>query len=148
MKKLVIMSVAALTILALTSQRASAWKQFKFGVGLNLEGSGGGNNLLWGLYKSQQPPAQGYGGYQGPQGSPYGPNFGGYGGGMGGGFGGGFGGLGYNIGTETAPPPLALPGGPQSNKVQPVNYEFDPLGGYGLPVGYEGYTPPSYWPGW
>jgi hypothetical protein len=153
MKKLVFLSVAALSVVALSGQRACAWKQFKFGVGANIEGSAGGNNILWGVWKSQQPPAPGFGGgYPGGPAAPYGPGFGGFGGGYGGGYGRGMGGpLGFNMGTETAPPPMSLPGGTQSNKVQPVNYSYGQDGyvdgGYYLPVGYDVYQPPFYWPG-
>jgi hypothetical protein len=157
MKKLLVLSVVAVTILALSGQRATAWKQFKFGVGLNLEGSGGGNNFLWGAYKSQQPPAQG-GGYPGaiPGGYPgaipggmgggYGPNFDG-------GFGPNFGAAatpGYDIGQETPPPPTPLPANPTPNRVQPVDYQ---AGFYGQnlyrPVGYApaAYQLTPYWPG-
>src|SRR6516225_2120080 len=76
MKKLVFLSVAALSVVALSGQRACAWKQFKFGVGANIEGSAGGNNILWGVWKSQQPPAPGFGGgYPGGPAAPYGPGF-------------------------------------------------------------------------
>src|SRR5437879_642869 len=65
MKKILVLSVSALTVLAISGQNASAWSEFKFGVGLNLAYKGGGNNILWGAYKSQQPPAPGYPGYPG-----------------------------------------------------------------------------------
>jgi hypothetical protein len=62
MKKILLASLLALPLLAVSQQRASAWCQFKFGVGLNLEGSSGGNCLAWGLWKSDQPPPPaGYG---------------------------------------------------------------------------------------
>jgi hypothetical protein len=165
MKKLVFLSVAALSVVALSGQRASAWKQFKFGIGANIEGSSGGNSLLWGALKGQQPPAPGYGGgypgvppgpygpgygggYPGVPAGPYGPGFGGFGAGVGGGM---VGPLGFNIGNETAPPPMSLPRATQSNKVQPVNYSYGQDGyvdgGYYLPVGYDVYQPPFYWPG-
>src|SRR5262249_44722016 len=59
MKKFLLTSVLALPFLAFAHQDASAWHQFKFGVGMNLEGSSGGNSFGWGLWKSQQPPAPG-----------------------------------------------------------------------------------------
>jgi hypothetical protein len=136
MKKFLVLSVATVTLLALSGQRASAWKQIKFGVGLNLEGSSGGNNLLWGLAKGQQPPAQGFGGgypgaFPAPMAAPYGV---------------GLGGPGYQIGQETEP---LTPPQPASNKVQPVGYlpyDYAPAEYY-LPEEYANYLPPFYWPG-
>jgi hypothetical protein len=144
MKKVTILSALAVAALALTCQDAFAWKQFKFGVGMNLEGSAGGNNLLWGLYKSQQPPSPGYGGFPGGYPGQAGPGFGGFGG-MGG-FGGygGVGGMGYSVGQELAPTPSALPPGTVPNRVQPVNYQPFPAAptGYYLPGAFDSYLPP------
>jgi len=80
MKKVTILCALAVTALALTCQDAFAWKQFKFGIGTNLEASGGGNSFGWGLWKSQQPPAPGYGGFQGGYPGQAGPGYGGFGG--------------------------------------------------------------------
>jgi hypothetical protein len=166
MKKIVALSVMALAVLALSGQKASAWSNIKFGVGLNLSYTGGGNNFLWGAYKSQQPPAQGYGAVPPPVpgGIPpampgaFGPGFGGYGPGFGGGFDGGYGAqgaAGYNLGQEAAAAPAAQGSTPPS-KVEPVNYQtpsYNPnpylQAGYGLPVGYQSNQAPapSYWYG-
>src|SRR5947207_1787016 len=71
MKKLIAASVLALLVLASSQQSASAWCNFKFGVGLNFEYSGGNNCLLWGLHRSGQVP-DGYFAYY-PQGPVAGP---------------------------------------------------------------------------
>jgi hypothetical protein len=72
MKKMLALGVLALTLTLASNQQASAWQNVKFGIGLNFQWSGGGNNWLWGLWRSGDVP------------SPYG---GGYGGGYGGDFG-------------------------------------------------------------
>jgi hypothetical protein len=139
MKKFLLMSVLALPFVAASQQEASAWHSFKFGAGINLEGSGGGNSYFWGAMKSQQPPAPGgYGpGFPGaaPTGAP------GYGPVMGSPIG-AFGGPGYDIGSEiptpsaTAEPPAALPSG-----VNKAGYWYPGL----QPVGY--YPAPGYYYG-
>jgi len=131
MKKFLLTSVLALPFLAFAHQDASAWHQFKFGVGMNLEGSSGGNSFAWGLWKSQQPPAPGGYGPGGP--GPYGGFGGGYGGFMGGPVS-AFPGTGYDIDAAptptTAEPPAALPSG-----VKKAGYWY-------------GYQPTSYYSGY
>ena len=75
MKKLLAIGVIALTIIVLSTPTASAWINFKAGIGANLSFQGGGNNFAWGLWRGGQPPGQdqfGYGQH------PYGPQFGGH----------------------------------------------------------------------
>ncbi len=134
MKKFLLTSVLALPFLAFAHQDASAWHQFKFGVGMNLEGSGGGNSLGWGLWKSQQPPAPGGfapGGF-GPGG------FGGYGPGFMGSPVNAFPGTGYDIDAgplapSTAEPPAALPSGV---KKAGYWYGYQPISSYPV-YGYD-----------
>src|SRR5438876_1185003 len=56
--------VAAAWVLA-SHQHASAWVNFKAGIGLNVEWQSGGNSFLWGAVRGAQPP--------GPQCFGYGP---------------------------------------------------------------------------
>jgi hypothetical protein len=44
-------------ILALGLQQAHAWKNIRFGAGVNFECQSGGNSFGWGLCRSAQPPA-------------------------------------------------------------------------------------------
>jgi hypothetical protein len=130
MKKFLLSSVLALPFLAFANQDASAWHQFKFGVGMNLEGSGGGNSLFWGAWKSQQPPAPG--GYGAPFAGPVGHGFGA-------GFGGpvdAFGGMGYDVGKESLPPTTAEPPAPLPSGVKKAGYwdGYEPMGYYPAPV--------------
>jgi hypothetical protein len=56
MKKLFVASALALALTMASHQRASAWSEFKFGVGLNFGWVGGGNSVLWGAYRSAPTP--------------------------------------------------------------------------------------------
>jgi hypothetical protein len=56
MKKFLVTGALALAAVALFQQQASAWKDCKFGIGLNWHYSSGGNNCLWGAFKNGQPP--------------------------------------------------------------------------------------------
>jgi hypothetical protein len=81
MKKLLAMGALAVALLAVSQQQASAWKNVKFGCGLNWEWSSGGNCFGWGLWRSGQPPGPesfGYPGH-GPYGNGFAPMPGGYG---------------------------------------------------------------------
>ncbi|HZZ80487.1 MAG TPA: hypothetical protein VFE62_18430 [Gemmataceae bacterium] len=68
MKRIVIAGLAAVCVMALTQQQASAWVNSRFGVGLNWDIQSGGNSLGWGAWRNGQPPGpeawggQGYGG--------------------------------------------------------------------------------------
>jgi hypothetical protein len=160
MKKILVLSAAALTVLAISGQKASAWCDWKFGVGLNLAYRGGGNNFLWGAYKSQQPPAPGIAGLPGPAPVPGAvpvPAIPGYAPPYGGGYEGGYGAqgaMGYYPGQENPAPSTAQTGTQPTNKVQPVDYQVPAYGQYGYGVGYyqsagaSNYAPPpSYWYG-
>lgn len=63
MKKLLIL-LAAVAALALGPvPRAGAWKEFRFGSGVEVQSRGGGNRLLWGLWDgSSYPPGGSDGG--------------------------------------------------------------------------------------
>jgi hypothetical protein len=135
MKKFLLTSVLALPFLAFANQDASAWHQWKFGVGMNAEGSGGGNDFLWGVWKSQQPPAPpGYGapaaGYPGAYGGGFGAGVGGYGAPVN-----AFPGMGFDIGAgaplsapTTSEPPAPLP---QGVKKAGYWYGYEPAYYYG-----------------
>ena len=56
MKKFLTLGALALTLAVLSTQQASAWTNFKFGVGLNFGYQAGGNNFGWGLFRNGQPP--------------------------------------------------------------------------------------------
>ncbi len=55
MKRILVLSVFAIGMLATTQQEASAWVKTKFGVGLNWDYQSGGNTFLWGLWRNGQP---------------------------------------------------------------------------------------------
>jgi hypothetical protein len=52
MKKLFVAPALALAVTLASQQTASAWSEFKFGVGVNFGWCGGGNRILWGAYHS------------------------------------------------------------------------------------------------
>ncbi len=103
MRKFTLLGLTALALAAMSFEPASAWINFKFGVGLNWNWQSGGNNTLWGLFRNGQPPGNGQpfdpsicpttgcfntgqgqgqsGGCGGGCGNPYG-GYGGYGTGM------------------------------------------------------------------
>src|SRR5262245_12651976 len=56
MKKLFVASALALALTMASQQKASAWSEFKFGIGLNFGWCGGGNRILWGAYHSAPYP--------------------------------------------------------------------------------------------
>jgi hypothetical protein len=56
MKRILGASVAALALVLATQQQASAWHKCNFGIGLNLSCEGGGNCVLWGMFKGAQTP--------------------------------------------------------------------------------------------
>jgi len=55
MKKFAIIGMLALAATALPQQQASAWVNCKFGIGLNIGFSCGGNSWLWGAFRNGQP---------------------------------------------------------------------------------------------
>ncbi len=56
MKKLFVASALALALTVAGQQRASAWSECKFSVGINFGWVGGGNRCLCGLYRSAPYP--------------------------------------------------------------------------------------------
>jgi hypothetical protein len=142
MKKLLAASVLALALVAGSQQPASAWCNFKFGVGLNMEFSSGNNNCFWGMFKSGQvPDGSGYSPFVG--GSPFG-----YAGGP-------FGG--YNSPSPyyaspdpgfTAPAPTPLPAhpGPASQTGAYASYYYPQTApaNYNQPANYYQYANYSY----
>jgi hypothetical protein len=119
MKKILLLSALALPCLAVSQQTASAFCNFKFSCGLNLEYTSGGNCFGWGLWKNGPGPGCCAPGCPVPGGMPYGGPFYGpmaapdYG----------------FIGTE--PPavhPVQYDGGWGYSGYQPVNYYQAPSG--------------------
>lgn len=151
MKKMVLASLLAVTALALSVQNASAWHEFRFSAGFDIQCKGGGNRFLWGLCDSGPYPPCGTG--CGPDAClpcPPCPPM-------------GFGGMPMMADPNCLPgapvPPAAAPkaGQPQG---KPASAEYQPVG-YSSPTGYNypysayqyyygnntGYQVPSYWYG-
>lgn len=59
MKKVLALGLLALGLIALSQQEASAWKNSRFGIGLNWDYQSGGNSFFWGLWRNGQPPGPG-----------------------------------------------------------------------------------------
>ena len=59
MRKIFATGMLAICLIALSQQQASAWTSWKFGIGLDIGWSSGGNNLLWGAWQNGQPPGPG-----------------------------------------------------------------------------------------
>ncbi|MBM4072755.1 MAG: hypothetical protein FJ271_28085 [Planctomycetes bacterium] len=57
MQKSILTAGLALLLSAWFCEPAQAWRNAKFGVGLNWSHQAGGNNLLWGFFRNGQPPA-------------------------------------------------------------------------------------------
>jgi hypothetical protein len=161
MRKAILLSLAALALTCLAQQPASAWCNIRFKAGVDLTWQAGGNDFLWGLYRS--------GPYCGDAGA-YGPSYGGYGVPYGG-YASADGGTGYgmpaapyaagnavspNNGKATVPTgttaPVTQSSYPSSyygSGYQPVGYYYP---GYSYqapsyaPSGYS-YAVPSYWYG-
>ncbi len=117
MKKFLVTGALALSIAALSQQQASAWTNFRVGLGLNLGWQSGGNNWLWGAFRNGQPP--------GPE------------------FGGGI--YGYPPGHH--PHHQHMPfyfghGMPSNGHAMPSNGHGMPLGGYGAPFQGMSFEPP------
>lgn len=125
MKKLLLVGALALTGLAATEQPASAWCNFKFGCGLNMEWSSGCNSFCWGLWQSGQAPGCCAPGCCPPGGMPYGGPF---------------------YGPMGGAPDFGMPGhdfgygGPAPTGTHPVQYNGGWNGDSGYqPVNYGGY---------
>jgi hypothetical protein len=154
MKKILTIGLLALPTALITEQPASAWCNFKFGCGLNISWQSGGNNFLWGLFRSGQPPCSeggfpGYPGYPAYNPNHYGPDEFQY--------------FGYQQknGNRTAPAQASPASTQPANNnhaawngnpaYQPVSYsapENNPYYYYSsYPQSYYGYQVPSYWYG-
>jgi hypothetical protein len=135
MKKFFLMSAAALLALGLSQQQASAWANFKFGIGLNICYTSGNNCLLWGLVRNGQVP---------PFPTDYGPsclNPGGFPAYAGAYYGGEF--SGYDYGHASTTPQTPKTATPSSGGSQAVQYQgWNANAGY-QPVGYS-YQPNPY----
>ncbi|MFO0967647.1 MAG: hypothetical protein U0793_18965 [Gemmataceae bacterium] len=70
MKKVFLLGAIALTLTLAQTRQASAWCNFKFGVGLNLQWQSGDNSCLWGLHRSGPWPGSG-GGYPYGEAAPF-----------------------------------------------------------------------------
>lgn len=132
MKKILIASVVALT-LTTAHQKAHAWSKYNFGVGMNVGWEGGGNTVLWGLFKGQNVPGAPDVGTQG----------GGFPGQKSGGFPGNYGYDPYQFNPAMSP----VPGG--EPPLAPTNLEKvappTPL----KPAAYNSYQPGTgYYPGY
>src|SRR5690349_12235620 len=71
MKRIFCIAIAALAITLASHQQASAWHKCTFGIGMNVSCEGGGNTLLWGVWRGGPAPCQGDGcgyGYGGKHG--------------------------------------------------------------------------------
>jgi hypothetical protein len=62
MNRMLMASLTALTLMGASVQQAPAYCKFNFGVGMNVGMESGGNNLLWGAWKSGCAPGMGYDG--------------------------------------------------------------------------------------
>ncbi len=141
MNKLLMASLLALGVTVAGQQKASAWSEFKFSAGVNLGWVGGGNRVLWGLYRSAPYPG-------GPDLtpafviSPYNPaRYGGYPC-----YGAAQGGEGYGaVAAQQAPAMQPVPAAAAPQAYNPYyNTGYQPVG-YTYP--YVGYQAPSYWYG-
>ena len=66
MKKILVLGVFAIGMLATTQQEASAWIKTGFRAGINWDYSSGGNSALWGQWRNGQPAGpEAFGGHHG-----------------------------------------------------------------------------------
>jgi hypothetical protein len=72
MKRILYIALIALCLVLASNRQASAWSKFNFGVGLNIGFEGGGNSVLFGMFKGAPTPGYGDGG--GYPSFPGGPN--------------------------------------------------------------------------
>jgi len=154
MKRILVASLAALSLVLLSHQQASAYSKFKFGIGFNISWEGANNSFLCGLLKGGPGPgccaSDPYAGCVDGGGSPYC---------CGGGspYSHGIGPDGFGAQPIAPPPPPAVPGGAPA-VAQPVGYfNYPQQAGYGYyqqpsygtyqQPDYSSYQVPSYWYG-
>jgi hypothetical protein len=135
-KQIVAVGLAALALMLMTHQQASAWHKCSFGVGMNLACEGGGNSVLWGMAKGAPSPGQMDGGF--PDGYGYGPGAPA--------FGGNFAPIDPGLAANPAPAPARVMPQAAPPTTQPVGYfpYADPAVGYypyayAYPSWYYGY---------
>jgi hypothetical protein len=121
MKKFLMLNVLALALVAVSSQPASAWCKFNFGIGANIGWTTGGNCLLWGAAKGQQPPPP-CGPYGGPFYAPAVPFDGGY----------------HHVSHDNS---AVMGGNFEADTPAPIQRVE-----YGYPYGGYGYQPMTYYP--
>jgi hypothetical protein len=56
MKRIALAGLAAICLIAVSQQQASAWVNNRFSIGLTWHRQSGGNNLGWGAWRNGQPP--------------------------------------------------------------------------------------------
>lgn len=56
MKRIATLSIFALALVALTEQKAQAWKKWGFNMGLSVNGESGDNSCLWGAFRNGPVP--------------------------------------------------------------------------------------------
>lgn len=141
MKRVVMMGVLALALVAVSEQKASAWHKFGFSVGMNISAEKADNNLLWGAYRNGPHPFAPNNGH-GP-GSEYTHDFKhGNGNGYGNGYGNApagypapeFAGQDFGVPYAAAPAPAAPVSAPRQAPVQQLDYA--PVSYWGAPVYY------------
>jgi len=59
MKKMLLTALLGLGLVLVSGSRASAWSKFNWGAGFNVGWEGGGNSVLWGLFKGENIPNMG-----------------------------------------------------------------------------------------
>jgi len=59
MKKMLLTALLGLGLVLVSGSKASAWSKFNWGAGFNVGWEGGGNSVLWGLFKGENIPYMG-----------------------------------------------------------------------------------------
>ncbi len=62
MRKMLLTALLGLGLVLASGSQASAWSKFNWGAGFNVAWEGGGNSVLWGLFKGENIPNMGMGG--------------------------------------------------------------------------------------
>ncbi len=125
MKKFLASGLVAICVIAVAQQQASAWVNYRFGVGLNWDYQSGGNSWCWGAWRNGQPP--------GPEvlnGGPFQP----YG----------------NVLPNYGPAPYASFNAPMVEPgfyAQPAPQYAQPMPQYGTPFNFATYPRPTYYYG-